>query len=76
MALINEDLQAIGALMDSKLDPKSRRLDTMQADIAVLKTDVEQIKIDTAVTRETTNDLGEWADLVADVLKVKYPVSQ
>ena len=43
MALTKEDLQAIAALMDSKLEPINNRLDTMQADIADLKEDVRKI---------------------------------
>ena len=69
MALTKEDLQAIGALMDEKLEPINNRLDTMQADI-------EQIKEDTAITREAANGLGEWAEVAADVLKVKFPISK
>lgn len=76
MALTKEDLQAISALMDSKLEPINARLDTMQADITGMKEDIEQIKEDTAITRETTNSLGEWADVAADVLKVKYPIKE
>ena len=37
MALTKEDLQAIGTLMDSKLEP-------IKADIAGLKADVEELK--------------------------------
>ena len=69
MALTKEDLQAIAALMDSKLEPINERLDTIQEDI-------EQIKEDTAITREVTNGLGEWAEVVADVLKVRYPIEK
>jgi len=43
MALTKEDLQAIAALMDSKLEPINNRLDTMQTDIAALKEDVRKI---------------------------------
>ena len=69
MALTKEDLQAIGALMDKKLEPINDRLDTIQADI-------EQIKEDTTITREAANGLGEWAEVAADVLKVKFPISK
>ena len=37
MALTKEDLQAIGALMDKKLEPINDRLDTIQADIEQIK---------------------------------------
>ena len=46
MALTKEDLQAIGELMDSKLEPINQRLDTVQGDIVELKSDVVEMKKD------------------------------
>ena len=55
--------------IDKRLDGIDKRLDGMQSDI-------DQIREDTAITREVTNELGEWAEVVADVLKVRYPVEK
>ncbi len=73
MALTQEDLQAIGALMDRKL---TGALEPIMADIAAMKEDVEQIREDTAVMREAVNSLGEWTEIASDVLKIKYPVEK
>lgn len=72
MALTQEDLQAIGALLEpinNRLDGIDKRLDTMQADI-------EQIKEDTTITREAVNSLVEWTDEVSGVVEVRFPVKK
>ena len=76
LALTKEDLQAIGALMDSKLDSKlepintrldtiESKQDTMSADLARLDTmqeDIEIIKEESTITRSMTNRLLKWAE--------------
>lgn len=79
MALTQEDIQAIGALLEplrADIAELKTGQKTMQADISAIKEDIEQIKEDTAITRETTNSLGEWADAAADVLKIRYPIKE
>ena len=44
MALTKEDLQAIAALMDSKLEPITECLDTMQGDISNLQEGLQQVR--------------------------------
>lgn len=53
--LTKEDLQAIAELMDGKLQPVNERLDKIENDIA-------EIKEDTEITREVTNEIVEWID--------------
>ena len=69
----NELIQAIGQMMDSKLaaalEPINTRLNTMQSDI-------EQIKEDTRITRETVNALAEWTDEASGVIEVKFPIKR
>lgn len=55
----------------------------MQSDISGLKqgqadmlADIDQIKEDTAVTREAVNALGEWVEVASDVLKISYPLKK
>lgn len=73
MALTQEDLQAIGALFDSKLEnalqPIKADLDTMKADIADIKESLEEV-------RSTTNSLVAWADNVSVVTQIKFPVQK
>lgn len=73
IALTKEDLQAIGSLMDSKL---AMALEPIKADIASMKEDIDQIKEDTAITREAVNSLIEWTDEVSGVVEVRFPVKK
>ena len=59
MALTKDDLQAIGAMLDSKLEPFNVRLEAMQSDI-------ETIKEDGVITREAVNTLLDWANIMDD----------
>lgn len=55
MALTKEDLQAIGELMDQKLAP-------IQADIAGMKDNIEELKESMEEVRGSTNYLAEWVE--------------
>jgi len=71
-----ELLQAIGALMDEKLEPIKADISEMKEDIltlksdmsalkndvSTLKSDVEILKENTEISREGINTLLEWAD--------------
>ena len=41
-----------------------------------MQEDIEQIKEDTEITRVAVNALGEWAENVAVVTAVTYPVQK
>lgn len=67
MALTNEDLKAIGSLMDEKLDsrfiPVERRLSAIEVDVSRLKSDMIEVK-------------GDVAELKSDVAAIKTDVAQ
>ena len=60
--LTNEDLQALSSLMDKKLEPINSRLDNMDQRLDRMEEDIAIIKEDGQITREVTNDIGEWVD--------------
>lgn len=62
-------LEAIRAIVQEENKPITARLDAMQGDI-------DQIKEDTTITRDSVNGLGEWAEVAADVLRIKYPLAK
>ena len=69
MALTKEDLQAIGALMDSKLEPINTRLDKVDSrldkvdsQLDIIQEDLETIKEESTITRSMTNRLLKWAE--------------
>ena len=72
-------LEAIGALMDSKLEPINSRLDKLErgqasllADVSTLKEDVAIIKEDAQITRSAVNTLLGWAEEAQ--VEVKIPL--
>jgi len=76
LALTKEDLQAIGALMDSKLEPINTRLDKVDSrldkvdsrldkvdsQLDIIQEDLETIKEESTITRSMTNRLLKWAE--------------
>ncbi len=73
MALTKEDLQAIGELMDQKLDQKlapiqadiagmKTEMAEMKTDIAGMKDDIEELKESMEEVRGSTNYLAEWVE--------------
>ena len=62
--------------IDKRLDGIDKRFDGIDKRLDGMQSDIDQIREDTAITREVTNELGEWAEVVADVLKVRYPVEK
>lgn len=67
-----ELLEAIGQMMDAKLEPITARLDAMQEDIAAMKDDLAELKEAHEITRDGVNTLLDWADNVA--IEVKIPL--
>ena len=80
MKMVDKELlEAIGQMMDAKLEPITARLDAMQEDIAAMQEDIAVIKDDLAelkeaheITRDGVNTLLDWADNVA--IEVKIPL--
>jgi len=66
MALTKEDLQAIGSLMDERLDvalkPIKADIADIKGDIENIKEDIEVIKEDMKVTQYARNILLKWAE--------------
>lgn len=78
-----EDLQQIAALMDAKLEPitarldgMDKRLDKMQAQLDEMAETLDEVREDGQITRSACNDLLDWADHVAIVTAVQFPVKK
>ena len=67
-----ELLEAIGQMMDTKLEPINARLDTMQQDIESIKDDVAELKEYAEITREGVSKVAEWADNAGFLLKIPF----
>ena len=76
MALTKEDLQAIRALMQEENAPLKADIADLKAGQLVMQEDIDQIKEDTAITRDVVNGISEWVEVASDVLKIKYPVKE
>ena len=80
MALTKEEIQAIGEIVEKKLDarlsPIENDIKEMKSDIAQTKEDISDIKKDVEITREATNSLIEWADNVSVITQIKAPVEK
>ena len=77
-------LEAIGKMMDAKLDPiqseistinarldsLETKVDRLQDDVTQLKDDVDELKEYSEITRDGVNTLISWADDVACVVKI------
>ena len=66
MSLTKEDLQAIGSLMDSKIEPIHQRLDIMQVDITGMKGAITGMKGDIAGLREDVEGLREDVEILKE----------
>jgi len=64
--MTKEDLQQIKEMVDTALDEK----------LAPINERLNRIEEDTAVTREATNALLEWADNVAVITGERFPVKR
>lgn len=72
-------LEAIGQMMDAKLEPINKRLDRleqgqqeMKSELSELKDDVAELKEYAEITREGVNKVAEWADNAGFLLKIPF----
>lgn len=70
-------LEAIGQMMEEKLDKKlkpiTERLDRLQADVDDLKEDVSELKEAHEITRDGVNALLEWSDKISEAQRLPPP---
>ena len=82
MALTAEDLQALSTIMERQLQPIKQHIEQMDTrlnrmDERLNKMDerLSEVEENTKITREAVNSLIEWADNVAVITQIKFPVS-
>lgn len=64
------------AIVKEELKPIHERLDNMQGQINDIKDQLDEMQEDTQITRGAVNALCEWADHVAVVTAVTFPVKK
>ena len=76
-----ELLEALGRMMDEKLQPIKEDITVLKNDINVLKQNIDSIKEDiniikedSSITRSATNDLLDWAEKAQ--VQVQIPLFQ
>lgn len=74
--MTKEDLQQLAALLDEKLAPMNAQMDRLSARLDRLEEDAAAIREDTEITRGAVNSLIEWADNVAVITQIKFPVEK
>ena len=74
MSLTKEDLQAIGELIDGKLEPIKTDIAEMKADISGLKTDMAEVKEKVTEINVAVGVVVDWIDEAAPVVEVSFPV--
>ena len=80
-AIVQEETRAIvqeetRAIIQKELEPIHERLDNMQDQINDIKDQLDEMQEDTQITRGAVNALCEWADHVAIVTAVTFPVKK
>ena len=89
MALTAEDLQALSTIMERQLQPikqhieqmdtrlnrMDERLNRMDERLNKMDERLSEVEENTKITREAVNSLIEWADNVAVITQIKFPVS-
>ena len=80
-AIVQEETRAIvqeetRAIIQKELEPIHERLDNMQDQINDIKVQLDEKQEDTQITRGAVNALCEWADHVAVVTAVTFPVKK
>ena len=62
------------AIVKEELKPIHERLDNMQGQINGIKDQLDEVQEDTRITRGAVNSLCEWAEHVAVVTAVTFPI--
>ncbi len=62
--------------IDKRLDGMDKRLDTIDERLDIIDERLDSIEEDTQVTRGAVNSLIEWADQVAVISQVRFPVQK
>lgn len=65
--MTKEEMQMIREMLREELEPINKRLDGIEDRLAA-------VEENTTVTREAVNSLIEWAENVAVITQVKFPV--
>lgn len=68
-----ELLQAIGEVIDKKLEPINDRLDGIDKRLDSIDEQLEEIKEYAEVTRDGVNTLLAWAEECSDAIKLPLP---
>lgn len=68
-----ELLEAIGRMMDEKLEPIRADVAQVKEDVAELKEDVAELKESNEEVRSGVNALLEWAEECGNVIKFPLP---
>lgn len=78
--MTKEELQELRAMMreeiNAALEPVNKRLDKFGERLDALEETVAEIKEDTEITRGAVNALVDWADNVAVITQVRFPVKK
>ena len=78
MALTNEDLQAIAALMDEKINPLTTDIRDIKSDINGMRSEINDIKSDINGMRSEINniksDINKLSDKI-EVLEIKQDIT-
>lgn len=86
--MTQQDLDAIRGILQQELKPVNERLDNMQGQINGMqdqingmqgqingiKDQLDEVQEDTRITRGAVNSLCEWAEHVAVVTAVTFPI--
>lgn len=69
--LTNDDLELLSNLIDKKFDEK---LAPIQNDISQIKEDIEEIKFQANITRESSNAACEWIEKFYKEFLPDFPI--
>ena len=76
MKVMRKEMDEKFTSIDQRLENMDQRLDNMDQRLDVIDERLDNIEEDTKITREAVNSLIEWADEVAVISHVKFPVKK
>lgn len=62
--------------LEQKVDRLEQRVGRLEQKVDAMQEDIAQIREDAEITRGAVNALGEWAENVAVITAVTYPVKK